>query len=54
MASYARDVILTGNGREASKIKAILGDKQEIDRAEQRLQLLKRTPANTLSGTCPG
>ena len=26
MASYARDVILTGNGREASKIKGILGD----------------------------
>ena len=28
MASYARDVILTGNGREASKIKGVLGDRQ--------------------------
>ena len=54
MAAYARDVILTGSGREASKIKTNLGDKQEIDRAEQRLQLLKRTPANTLSGDVPG
>ena len=54
MASYARDVILTGNGREAAKIKGQLGDKQEVERAEQRLQLLKRTPANTLSGDVPG
>ena len=54
MAAYARDVILTGNGREAAKIKGILGDKQEIERAEQRLQLLKRTPANTLSSDVPG
>ena len=54
MAAYARDVILTGNGREAAKIKGILGDKQEVERAEQRLQLLKRTPANTLSGDVPG
>jgi hypothetical protein len=54
MAAYARDVILTGNGREASKIKGILGDNQEIDRAEQRLELLKRTPANTLSSNVAG
>ena len=26
MAAYARDVIITGNGREAAKIKGILGD----------------------------
>ncbi len=54
MAEYARDVILTGQGREASKIKGILGDNQEIERAEQRLQLLKRTPANTLSSNVAG
>ena len=35
MAAYARDVILTGNGREAAKIKGILGDNSEVDRAEQ-------------------
>ena len=54
MASYARDVIITGNGREASKIKGILGDKAELERAESRLQLLKRTPANTLSSDVAG
>ena len=54
MAAFARDVILTGSGREASKIKTNLGDKQEIERAEQRLQLLKRTPANTLSSDVAG
>ena len=54
MAAYARDVILTGNGREAAKIKGILGDKQEIERAEQRLELLKRVPANTLSADVAG
>ena len=54
MAAYARDVILTGNGREAAKIKGIVGDAGEIERAEQRLQLLKRTPANTLSSDVAG
>ena len=54
MAAYARDVILTGNGREASKIKGLVGDSLEIERAEQRLQLLKRVPANTLSSDVAG
>jgi hypothetical protein len=54
MAAYARDVILTGNGREAAKIKGVLGDKAELERAEQRLQLLKRVPANTLSSDVEG
>ena len=54
MAAYARDVIITGNGREAAKIKGILGDNAEVDRAESRLQLLKRTPANTLSSDVAG
>ena len=54
MAAYARDVILTGTGREAGKIAAQLGDKTEVERAKERLQLLKRTPANTLSSDVPG
>ena len=54
MAEYARDVVITGNGREAAKIKGILGDNNEIDRAESRLQLLKRAPANTLSANVAG
>ncbi len=54
MAEYARDVILTGQGREAGKIKSILGDKTEVERAEARLQLIKRVPANTLSSNVAG
>lgn len=54
MASYARDVILTGNGREAGKIAAQVGDRTEIQRASERLQLLKRVPANTLSSDVAG
>jgi hypothetical protein len=54
MAAYARDVILTGSGRETAKIAAQLGDRTEIDRARQRLQLLKRAPANTLSSDVEG
>ena len=55
MAAYARDVILTGNGREAAKIKGILGDKQR-DRPGRvaGCELLKRVPANTLSGDVAG
>lgn len=52
-AAYARDVILTGSGREVAKIQAQLG-KGEVERAQQRLQLLKRTPANTLSSNVEG
>jgi hypothetical protein len=54
MSSYARDVILTGNGRTVAQIQGQLGEKQEIERAEQRLDLLKRTPANTLSSNVAG
>lgn len=54
MAEYARDVIITGNGREAAKIKGILGDAAEIERAEHRLNLIKRVPANTLSSNVGG
>lgn len=54
MAAYARDVILTGQGREAGKIAAQLGDATEIQRAQERLQLAKRTPANTLTSDVGG
>jgi hypothetical protein len=54
MAAYARDVILTGNGRESGKIAAQLGNKDELQRAAERLQMLKRLPANTLSSDVAG
>ncbi len=54
MAAYARDVILTGSGREAGKIAAQVGDRNEIQRASERLQLIKRVPANTLSSNVDG
>jgi hypothetical protein len=54
MASYARDVILTRDSRVCGQIAAQFGDKQGIEQAKQRLQLLKRVPANTLSSDVPG
>jgi hypothetical protein len=54
MATYARDVILTGSGRISGQIAAQMGDKQEIEAARMRLELLKRTPANTLSSNVGG
>jgi hypothetical protein len=54
MAAYARDVILTGNGRECSKIATQVGDPAELDAARGRLQLVKRTPANTLTSDIAG
>ncbi len=54
MAEYARDVILTRDGRATDSIKALVGDKAELERAETRLQLLKRVPANTLSSNVAG
>jgi hypothetical protein len=54
MAAYARDVILTGNGRECGKIAAQVGDPRELDSARERLQLVKRTPANTLTSDIAG
>jgi hypothetical protein len=54
MATYARDVILTGNGRVSGQIAAQMGDKNEIEAARTRLELLKRTPANTLSSNVGG
>lgn len=54
MAAYARDVILTREGQVCSKIATQFGDKSAIESAAQRLQLLKRTPANTLSSNVEG
>jgi hypothetical protein len=53
MAAYARDVILTGQGREVSKIAANV-PKQDREAAAQRLQLIKRDPANTLTSDVAG
>jgi len=53
MAAYARDVLLTGQGREVGKIQAML-PQHERDAAKQRLDLLQRVPANTLSSNVAG
>ncbi len=54
MSSYARDVILTGNGRVSGQIAAQFGEPTEIQRAQERLQLIKRSPTNTLSSNVGG
>lgn len=54
MAAYARDVILTRDSRECSKIASQFGDSSGIEAARNRLQLLKRAPDNTLSSNVPG
>ena len=48
-AAYARDVILTRGSTECSKIAQLAGGEESVLKARERLQLLKRTPANTLS-----
>lgn len=53
MAAYARDVILTGVGQTAGMIAGRV-DKDDVQLAVERLQLAKRTPANTLSSNIPG
>ena len=53
-AAYALDVILTRGSTECAKIASQLGDKQFVENAHQRLELLKRTPANTLSSNVGG
>jgi hypothetical protein len=54
MAAYALDVILTRGSTECAKIAAQFGDKSFVEAAAQRLDLLKRTPANTLSSNVGG
>lgn len=53
-ATYARDVILSRDSIECSKIAKQMGDDSEVLKARERLQLLKRTPANTLSSNVAG
>jgi len=53
-ATYARDVILTRGSTECSKIAQLAGGEEIVLRAKERLGLLKRTPANTLSSNVAG
>jgi HK97 family phage major capsid protein len=54
MSEYARDVILTRDSRVCSQVQAQFGNKQELEAARSRLNMLKRTPANTLSSNVAG
>ena len=54
MAAYARDFILTRESQVCSKIAAQFGDSSSLQAARERLQLVKRTPANTLSSNVEG
>jgi len=51
--TYARDVILTRDLKTSSAIAQRVGS-DEVLAARERMQLLKRTPANTLSSNVPG
>lgn len=52
-ATYARDYILTRDFKTSSAIAQRVGS-DEVLAARERLQLLKRTPANTLSSNVEG
>jgi HK97 family phage major capsid protein len=52
-ATFARDTILSRTGEECSKIAQLVGQ-DEVLRARERLGLLQRTPANTLSSNVAG
>lgn len=54
MAAYARDYILTRQSTVCSQIAAQFGDKQGIEAAKARLDLMKRAPADTLSSNVAG
>jgi len=51
--TYARDVIITRDLKASSAIAQRLGN-DAVNAARERLQLAKRTPANTLSSNVPG
>jgi hypothetical protein len=53
MAAYARDFILTRESQTCSKIATQFGA-SEVEAARMRMQLLQRTPANTLSSNVAG
>jgi hypothetical protein len=54
MSAYARDYILTRQSTICSQIAAQFADQDELQKASERLQLAKRTPANTLSSNVAG
>jgi hypothetical protein len=54
MSAYARDYILTRQSTICSQIAAQFADQDELQKASERLQLAKRTPANTLSSNIAG
>jgi hypothetical protein len=54
MAAYARDFILTRSSSICSQIQKQAGDTNEIEAARERIKLLKRVPANTLSSNIAG
>ncbi len=54
MAAYARDFILTRSSSICSQIQKQAGDSSEIEAARERIELLKRVPANTLSSNIAG
>ena len=54
MAAYARDFIVTRESQTCSKIASQFGDPLSIQAAKERMQMLKRTPANTLSSNVGG
>jgi len=53
-ASYARDMILSKETTICSRIAQEAGGQSEVLKARERLELLKRTPANTLSSNVAG
>jgi hypothetical protein len=53
-ATYAHDFIITRQSQECSKIAQLAGGEPAVLAARERLQLVKRDPANTLSSNVGG
>jgi hypothetical protein len=53
-ASYAHDFIITRQSQECSKIAQLAGGDSAVLAARERLSLVKRVPANTLSSNVAG
>ena len=53
-SSFALDHIITRSGPECAKIAQLVGGEDAVLRAKERLGIIKRTPANTLSGNVEG
>jgi hypothetical protein len=53
-ASYARDMVLTRGTTQCDKIAQLAGGNEQVLKARERLQLLQRVPANTLSSNVAG